>query len=115
MAADVFLSFHLICDCYRARVGSCFIIAWWRTLKISIPQGDKTLHVDIIWILKGKNAAQVDFCFARFQCRLRDGPVCVRNSQNRRVLVVMYPAFLKFAKPVCILKYSSWMEKDLNH
>jgi hypothetical protein len=64
---------------------------------------------------KGKNAAQVDFCFARFQCRLRDGPACVRNSQNRRVLVVMYPVFLKFAKPVCILKYSSWMEKDLKH
>jgi hypothetical protein len=26
MAADVFLSFHLICDCCRARVVSCFII-----------------------------------------------------------------------------------------
>ena len=60
-----------------ARVVSCFIITWWRTLKISIPQGDKTLHFDTIWILKGKNAAQVDF-FARFQCRLRDGPVCVK-------------------------------------
>jgi hypothetical protein len=46
MAADVFLSFHLICDCCRARIVSCFIITWWRTLKISIPQGDKTLHVD---------------------------------------------------------------------
>lgn len=53
--------------------------------------------------------------FARFQCRLRDGPVCVWNSQNRRVLIVMYPAFLKFVKPVCILKCSSWIEKDLNH
>jgi predicted secreted protein len=52
-----------------------FIITWWRTLKISIPQGDKTLHFDTIWILKGKNAAQVDFFFARFQCRLRDA-VC---------------------------------------
>jgi hypothetical protein len=61
MAADVFLSFHLICDCCGARVVSCFIITWWRTLKISIPQGDKTLHFDTIWILKGKSAAQVDF------------------------------------------------------
>ena len=26
MAADVFLSFHLICNCCRARVVSCFII-----------------------------------------------------------------------------------------
>jgi hypothetical protein len=75
MAADVFLSFHLICDCCRARIVCCFIITWWRTLKISIPQGDKTLHFDTIWILKGKNAAQVDFFFARFQCRLRDA-VC---------------------------------------
>jgi hypothetical protein len=78
MAADVFLSFHLICDCCGARVVSCFIITWWRTLKISIPQGDKALHFDTIWILKGKSAAQVDFFFARFQCRLRDGPVCVK-------------------------------------
>ena len=61
MAADMFLSFHLICDCCRACVVSCFIITWWRTLKISIPQGDKTLHFDTIWILKGKNAAQADF------------------------------------------------------
>jgi len=83
MAADVFLSFHLICDCYRARVGSCFIIAWWRTLKISIPQGDKTLHVDIIWILNGTNAAQVDF-FCSFS--MSSAWCCVWNSQNRRVL-----------------------------
>jgi hypothetical protein len=74
MAAEVVLSFHLICDCCRARVVSCFIIKWWvlHHLKISIPQGDKTLHFDTIWILKDKNAAQVDFFFARFQCRLRD-------------------------------------------
>jgi hypothetical protein len=56
---------------------SCYIITWWRSLKILIPQGDKTLHFDTIWILKAKNAAQVDL-FARFQCRLRDGPVCVK-------------------------------------
>jgi hypothetical protein len=68
---------HLICDCYRARVVSCYIITWWRTLKISISQGYKTLHFGTIWILKGKNAAQVDLFGARFQCRLRDGPVCV--------------------------------------
>jgi hypothetical protein len=35
----------------------------------------KTLHFDTIWILKGKNAAQVDLFFARFQYRLRDA-VC---------------------------------------
>jgi hypothetical protein len=34
---------------------------WWRTIKISIPEGDKTLHFDTIWILKGKNAAQLNF------------------------------------------------------
>ena len=112
MAADVFLSFHLICDCCRARVVSCFIITWWRTLKISIPQGDKTLHFDTIWILKGKNAVQVDF-FCSFS--MSSAWCCVWNSQNRRALIVMYPAFLKFVKPICILKYSSWMEKDLNH
>jgi len=106
---------HLICDCCRARVVSCYIITCWRTIKISIPEGDKTLHFDTIWILKGKNAAQLDCFGVRFQCRLRDGPDCVWNNQNRRVLIVMYPAFLKFVKPVCILKYSSWMEKDLNH
>ena len=77
MAADVDLSFHLICDCCSARVVSCFIITWWRTLKISISQGYKTLHFGTIWILKGKNAAQVDLFGARFQCRLRDGPVCM--------------------------------------
>jgi hypothetical protein len=30
------------------------------------PQGDKTLHFDTIWILKGKNAAQVDFVLLVF-------------------------------------------------
>jgi hypothetical protein len=34
---------------------------------------------------------------------------------NRRVLIVMYPAFLKAIKPGYILKYSSWMETDLNN
>ena len=50
--------------------------------KISIPQGDKTLHFDTIWILKGKNAAQVDFFSSRFQCRLLNGPVCVKLSKS---------------------------------
>ena len=36
MAADVFLSFHLICDCCRARVVSCFIITLYIFPGISI-------------------------------------------------------------------------------
>jgi hypothetical protein len=40
MAADVFLSFHLICDCCRARVVSCFIITLvrmsWLTIKVFV-------------------------------------------------------------------------------
>ena len=66
MAADVFFVVHLIYDCCRARVVSCYIITWWRTIQISIPEGDKTLHVDTIWILKGKNAAQLDFFLCSF-------------------------------------------------
>jgi hypothetical protein len=57
---------------------SCYIIALWRTLKISIPQGYKTLHFGTIWILKGKNAAQVDLFGVRFN-EIFNGPRA--NSQ----------------------------------
>ena len=110
---------HLICDCCRARVVSSFIIAWWKTLKdLNSPRSTRKQDILFWYHLDFKRqecCSSGFFVVARFQCRLRDGPVCVWNSQNRRVLIVMYPAFLEFVKPVCILKYSSWMEKDLNH
>jgi hypothetical protein len=56
--------------------------------KISIPQGDKTLHLDTIWILKGKNADQVDCFSSRCQCRLRDGPVITVRRNFQRTLTM---------------------------
>jgi hypothetical protein len=52
-----FFIIHIIYDCCRARVVSCYIITWWRTQKISIPQRDITFwyHLDFTrqeWLLK---------------------------------------------------------------
>ena len=57
-------------------------------------------------------------CSSRFVCSFSMSSAwwtSLCESQNHRVLIVMYPAFLKAIKPGYILKYSSWMETDLNN
>jgi hypothetical protein len=54
--------------------------------------------IDTIWILKGKNAAQMDFFFARFQCRLRDA-VCEIVKIVVCWLLCIPPAFTIYRSP----------------
>jgi hypothetical protein len=71
--------------------------------------------LDTIWILKGKNAAQVDFLFFSFSMSSAWWTCLCEIVKIFVCWLLCIPPFWKAIKPGYILKYWLWIETDLNN